>query len=426
MSGIRRSLLAAGLLGVLLCAGCGRDRASGPLKHEAYVWQRRWTASVQERVLEKSAAFSGITALAAEIEFAPEKTRVVRPDIDLARLRAARCPVSLALRIGPHRGVLSVGDDPTFAVVEATAREVVASARAAGLELAELHVDFDCPERSLPGFALWLRELRRIAAPARLTITALPSWLGASGIEEVLAATDGYVVQVHSIAPPGSAEGPLTLCDPAAARRAVEQAGRLGVAFRVALPTYGYAVAFDAQGRILRMLAEGSAANFPRNATVREVEADPAEMAALVQGWTRDRPAQMRGVIWYRLPMPGDSRNWPWETLSAILDGRTPRASLRVESRQPRPGLAEIFVMNDGETAEPLARALAVRLPTAVLASDGLQGYRAEQTAAATVVLRPPLSGMPSRISPGEERMTGWITYAPDAPAEVSVSFADE
>lgn len=82
-------------------------------------------------------------------------------------------------------------------------------------------------------------------------ITALPAWLNQPAFKRLISAVDDYVLQVHSLERPNSPEAAFTICDPAAARRAVERAAQFAVPFRVALPTYGYAIAYDRQGHFI-------------------------------------------------------------------------------------------------------------------------------------------------------------------------------
>src|SRR5439155_25472501 len=138
-------------------------------------------------------------------------------------------------------------------------------------------------------------------------------------------------------------------CDPHLARRSVERAGRLGIPFRVALPTYGYAFAFDPTGNFIGLSAEGPSRNWPEGSLLREAPAQPDAMARLVNEWTVDRPDALRGIIWYRLPVTGDRRNWSWPTLAAVMAGRVPVAKLSADLRKPQPGLAEIDLINEGD-----------------------------------------------------------------------------
>jgi len=65
------------------------------------------------------------------------------------------------------------------------------------------------------------------------------------------------VLQVHSLERPKDINTRFELCDSKAARRAVDLAGKVGVPFRVALPTYGYLIAFDSEGKYLGLSGRG-------------------------------------------------------------------------------------------------------------------------------------------------------------------------
>ena len=68
------------------------------------------------------------------------------------------------------------------------------------------------------------------------------------------------MLQVHSLERPKNFDAPFTLCDANAARRAVTWAAKIGVPFRVTLPTYGYLVAFAPGGQFVGLSAEETAA----------------------------------------------------------------------------------------------------------------------------------------------------------------------
>ena len=242
---------------------------------------------------------------------------------DAATLRQAGAPVSLALRVGPFPGPFTANDKVALFLGDLAA-SLVQRPKTNGVSVSELQVDFDCATSKLDGYRVWLEAIQRRVAPLPVTITALPSWLRSSAFKRLAQAAPNYVLQVHSVERPSSFDAPFTLCDPANAQRAVERAGRIGVPFRVALPTYGYVLAFDKSGKFLGLSAEGPARAWPADAKLRQVDSNPRELAALVQGWTARRPAAMRGVIWYRLPVATDSLNWRWPTLGALLAGRIP------------------------------------------------------------------------------------------------------
>lgn len=389
-------------------AGCDAGpRGTGPLAQDVYVWQRDWKPAVSEAVAARGAAFRRGVVLGAEIGWRGGP-QVVEVPFRADPLRSFPAGVGLALRVGSYSGPFRA-DDAAMAVVRGAATGLVARARAAGLEPVELQVDFDAAESRLDGYRVWAGELKRAVAPVPLTLTALPAWLDRRGFGELVRAVDGYVLQVHSLARPKSAVEPFALCDPVAARRAVERAGRLGVPFRVALPTYGYLLAFGTNGAFLGASAEGPSPARPEGTRYRELAADPRALAHLVADWTRDRPAAMSGLIWYRMPVPGDRWNWRWPTLASVMAGRAPEARLVVSERRDAaagPGLHEIVLRNDG-TADhhgPV-RVGAGWSGTAAVGMDGVRGFRVEAAGPEEILFTQPICRLPA----GESAIIGWV-----------------
>jgi len=298
----RLALAALGVL-LLLCALVTilvvrrERRAAGPIPQQAYVWQRSWTPAVREAVAQAS-GFEALVFLGTELDLRREP-----PGVAWVRFESpAGRPPGIALRAGSFPGRFQDSPLALNAMVEAGRRLVVAAKSTPF----ELQIDYDCPESKLADYAFLVRELKkRIDVP--IVITALPAWLGQKrAFADLIAAADGFVLQVHSLELPSDPRKEAVLCDPKAARRWVETAARFGRPFRVALPTYGYAVAFDAGGKLIGLSAEGPSLAWPAGATVKTVRSDPAAMAELVRGWTRDRPRELAGILWYRLPVPGD------------------------------------------------------------------------------------------------------------------------
>jgi hypothetical protein len=290
---------------------------------------------------------------------------------------------------------------------------LVAEARTNGVPPAELQLDFDCATSKLDGYRVWLEAIQGRVAPLPVTITALPSWLRSPAFRRLAQAAPNYVLQVHSVERPASFDAPFTLCDPADARRAVERAGRLGVPFRVALPTYGYVLAFATNGQFLGLSAEGPRRNWPASAKLREVSSNPLELAALLQGWTADRPAAMRGVIWYRLPVIVDNFNWRWPTLGAMLAARVPRESFHAGTRRVEPGLVEISLVNAGELDISSRLAVEARWSGARLVSgDGQRGFQLVDGGPSAASFQ--TQTQPARLRAGESIVVGWLRFDRD------------
>ncbi|MGE3309593.1 MAG: DUF3142 domain-containing protein [Limisphaerales bacterium] len=432
MAAIHRPLLsglAAGVLALALAlttASCRREpRASGALAHDAYLWQRAWTPEVKEAVHSQATAFGTLSILFGEIGWASGSPKFVRVASDAGVLReiGPSTRIGIALRVGPFSGPFEA-DDATARFLRSTASDCLRTAREAGIEVAEFQIDFDCPDRRLDGYRVWVAALRRDLAPVPLILTALPSWLNQRTFPALAKASDGFVLQVHSLARPANAQAPAILCDPASARRSVDRAARVapGVPFRVALPTYGYLLAFDADGDFLGASAEGPAPARPRGTLYRELNADPIAMAQLVADWTGDRPASMTGLIWYRLPVAGDRLNWRWPTLETVMAGTAPSARLVATPESPEPGrdigpgLIEVALTNRGSANFQGPVAIRVRWTGAQrLGADGIRGFEAIYQGSDEVLFTNAICRLPA----GEGGRIGWVRL--DSHAEITV-----
>jgi hypothetical protein len=413
---ILRFLRLAISIAALAASSCSRPpRAAGPLTHDVYVWQRVWSPEVVDAVSLRGTNFSALIALGAEVSWLDGKPSVRQVPLNFDSLRVAGTKVGLALRIGQFSGPFAANDERTRFFIR-LAESLVAAARTNTPAAGELQLDFDCAESKLDGYRVWVEAIRNAIKPIPLTITTLPSWLEHSAFKRLVAATDGYVLQVHSLERPKTPDAPFALCDPRLAAQAVERAGRLGIPFRVALPTYGYLLAFDPTGKFIGLSAEGPLRNWPEGSTLREVRAQPVAIAGLVRMWTRDRPEALNGIIWYRLPIAGDKLNWSWPTLTSVMAGRTPTFRLREELRKPQPGLVEIDLLNagDGDYEGPIQ--MKVRWSGArLIASDGWFGV--ENLDAGPDALR--FQARKLRLPAGDRRSIGWLRL--DKETEVQI-----
>jgi hypothetical protein len=392
-----------------------------PLVSEAYVWQRRWGSEVPEAIRRAAPSLGRIVVLAAELSFEGGKRRVVRVAIDHEVLRASGRPVGLALRVGPCPGPFDRGDDLSRFLAELAA-DLVSSARRKGLEPSEIEIDFDSAASKLDGYREWIEAIRPAVAPAPLAITALPSWLDRPAFVPLAAAAGRFVLQVHSLERPSGPDRPIVLCDPSAARRWVRRAGGLGIPFRVALPTYGYLVAFSGGGDFLGICAEGPRPAWPEDAVLKEVLADPEALAGLVREWGAERPSSLEGVIWYRLPVETDSLNWRWPTLAAVLRGRAPLPGLRAEASRTEPRLFEVSLRNAGEADARRGSSVRVRWKGAhLVGGDSFEGIDWIEVGPGEVMLRDGGDRPGGRIPPGGMRPLGWLRLSEEVEVDVRI-----
>jgi len=406
----------ASLLGVFTCVFLLPVRffatfksVTGPLDHSVYVWQRNWGEPVRTAVRNAANEVSGFVVLVGEISWNSGEMKFVSADTDYRLLAELQKPVGIALRVGPYPDKFTPGGKAVTHIADIS-RSLVNKAAANGLAISEFQLDFDCPESKLNSYRHLLEGLRGSIGDVPLTITALPSWLKHRSFTRLAKLTDGYVLQVHSLERPKSIDEPMVLCNRESSLIWVRQAGRIGVDFRVALPTYGYYVAFDVGGKFKGLIAEGQSRSWDCQTRLVKVSSNPTKMAGLVSAWKANRPACMKGIIWYRLPVEGDELNWPSVTLSTIIAGKVLLNSLRVEIDYPSKGLAEIMLVNDGHTDQRSDLPINVECPQEkIIACDGMRGYSMVNRTTDGFVMEHDSSKEFSTIRPGQRLKTGWI-----------------
>ncbi len=368
----------------LLMAGCRRSevagkpgvgQAAGKLRQEIYVWQRLWTPAVAASVTMAQERGLGLSILAAEVEWSEAQPRLIRPKVDWKRAAHASGGVGLAVRIGPWSGPFGAEDAVTRRI-SGWIRETLTQAREGGCEPVELQIDFDAATSKLAGYRNWLRVFRKAVTPLPVSCTVLPDWLRSPLLQEMVRECGSYVLQVHAVERARADEAAPRLLHADSARRWVEQAAALGVPFRVALPTYRSVVGFDADGKIVGIDSEGPARVWPRGTKVVTFVSPATEIAGLVEQWTRGRPAMLQGILWYRLPVAGESRNWTWKTLEPVMAGRAPLGKLLARAEGGNP--MDIFLANEGEAEVSWPESVLVQVPASsggITAADALGGY---------------------------------------------------
>jgi hypothetical protein len=387
------------------------------LAREVYVWQRAWNSAVRTSVAEKGEQFEKVVVLAAEVSWKESRLEWVSVPVDFTLLKRGPFAAGMAIRINKIPLPL---DQKSVANLIGGVEDLLREARSQGFSPAEMQLDFDSPEARLGDYKEILQMARKAVNPIPLSITALPSWLNAPEFPGLLAAVDSFVLQVHSLRGPKRLEAEYTLCDPIEAKRAVAKASLAGKRFRIALPTYGYLLAFDKAGNYLGLSAEGPLPEWPAGTQLRTVRAEPAAMVSLVQEWKMHPPANCTGLIWYRLPISSDQLNWSWQTFVSVMNGRNPIAKIETVLRQPQPRLVEIALRNSGDLDAQFPGELVVKSSGAkFIAGDALIGYTAEEAAPNKWVLS---RGQPDQIRPDETRVVGWIRLDQDAKVEVEIT----
>jgi hypothetical protein len=395
-------------LATFFSIGCRQavPTASGPLTQRGYLWQRVWTSAVTDALTQAETQLDGVVILGAEIGWSGQNPQTISASIDWGALKNWTKPVAIALRVAPFPGPFEKDDASARRIAE-MAKFLLAAAKAHGVHLREFQLDFDCAEKNLNGYRLWLQTLRPIIRPVRLVITALPAWLDQPEFTALVQEVDGYVLQVHSV-PTAKETGHATLCDVVLARKWVSRAAELKLPFSVALPTYRCLAGYDSTGKLLGVAMDSVNPAWPPATNLLEFAADADTLANLVKEWQRARPPELSELLWYRVPIATDVRNWRWTTLSAVMEGRVPVHKLEVVKMGENP--VDLAISNAGEADDRGNVIVTVSWNHAsLLACDALPGWTVRTERERAVFT--PVAGFRSQLPPGGQRSIGWLRY---------------
>ncbi|WP_148260576.1 DUF3142 domain-containing protein [Achromobacter xylosoxidans] len=372
---------------LLLLAACGKQ---ADLPGDAYVWQRVWTPPVSQALADSADIVRAWRVLMGEMN--PDG-RWFTAAPDLAALAAAKRPVIMVLRL----------DGRADALPSAEVLARIAAARSAwrdaGVALAGIEIDYDCPTSKLPAYAAFLAALKPGLGPdLPLSITALPTWLNGSGLDELLRIPDEAVLQVHAVLSP---EQGLFNAKRASAWLTAF-ADRTQRPWRVALATYGSRVSWNDDGSIAAVESERSA--LLPGGRASELVATPASMAAFVDEIHRSRPPGLAGIVWFRLPTARDERAWSPTTWRAVLTRQPLLPTLSVTARATGGNGAQDLILSNGGNADA-ALPFAIRWDGACRAADGINGYTLEHDSGGAFLRR----SQDGLLHAGGQRNIGWI-----------------
>ncbi|UPG95766.1 DUF3142 domain-containing protein [Luteibacter aegosomatissinici] len=371
---------------IALLIACGR--APAPLTHDAYIWQRQWTPSLRSAVDASHDVVRDWRVLVAQAS-RDGRFQVFAPDRE--SLAASGRPLILVVRI-----------DGRLATFDAAAlRERIARIAADWPQAAGVEIDYDCPTARLPAYAAFLRDLKPALGKTPLSITALPTWIGSSELDAVLAIPDESVLQVHAVQAP---QAGLFNAD-VAANWVSNYARHTHKPFRVALPTYGSRVSWNEDGTLLAVESEQAA--LAAGAVSSELYASADTVLAFVQHLSADRPRGLAGIVWFRLPTTDDTRAWSLATWRGVVTNQLDRAPLRLHLRDAGNGASDVLLENPA--AADAAAPARVALPAGCELADGIDGYRLEPNSTTPILV----AALARPLRAHTTRAIGWARCRP-------------
>jgi hypothetical protein len=400
-----------------LCPACFNNFSRAPhppLDTAFYVWQRAWSPEIREAIDRAKSASNAFLVLCGEFHANDNAIAFESVEPDWAALAEARVDATLVFRARSElaRALSSNTRDVTSARLVQTLQASMEAASRAGVHVAGLQMDYDCPTAQLEPYAAFIKTLRQAVPQTPLSITALPTWLPDPAFRALAATVDHYVLQVHSFERPKLMDKPLTICEAKQAATWIEQAERVGKPYRLALPTYGYRVAFDPDGHFAGIDAENEQNIWPASYQVKEAMANPREIAAIVARVQQNPPNHLRGIVWFRLPISTDKRNWTWDTLRAVMAGQAPAETCTAELRDPQPGLLEVWVKNTGDISTTSQVRVTLQGKTGdCIANDCVNGFDRLDEKPESTILRGPVPRSDRAV------MAAWFRFPLDKPS---------
>lgn len=405
---------------------CLSALSGGDLSHQAYVWQRNWSPRLTAAIEQHTAELDGLTVLVTEISSLADGGRAVRIPVNFDVLRATDRPITLAVRAGHHSGPFDAKQAMTKRLLHEV-RGALDAAAEGGVVPAAVEIDFDCATSKLEGYAEWLRLLRSVLGDVSLSITTLPTWMNRpQAFGDLVRLTDHFVLQVHSVKRPDSIESDVALCDADDALRWVGSAARCGVPFHVALPTYGYRVAFDQSGALVQVTGEDASPFDNPDLRYHVIRAEPLAMVQLVRTLNQAMAMTCEGIIWYRLPIGEERLNWDPRTWRAVMAGQVAASDWLVEAVESADGLIEIQVEQRSPLAVAPPQQVMVEFRDAsVLAWDGQRNYSVNTRADHALIWQWPESMTAPLLPQGTRWTIGWLRLDGEAKLKLTTIVND-
>ena len=360
---------------------CGQSAQANHFKHDAYIWQRVWTAELKREIQQQAALFRQLRCFAAQRDV---QGNWLYPAIDVALVKS----------LSALQWVWVIRIDGAQADIDSSElqREITLLRTVLGSD-AKLELDFDCASSQLPRYAKLLAALKQSGEIIR--ITALPSWHSSAALPKVLALCDHVTLQVHAVEnpKPGASSG---LFDPVRALQWLSDFDAICPCdLSVALPTYGAVRYSDSNGKsLIRHESEFS----PRENFGELLMPDARELKRFLTQLDSKQWRKLKRIVWFRLTFPNDKLALAPQSVAALVKNQPLLAKIIAFQAPNRVGGFDVFLRNDGN--------LAGRLPDRIevlnaCSAEGLAGY----AFSGAQLVREKFA----ELKPGKVLAVGWI-----------------
>ncbi|RYG30948.1 DUF3142 domain-containing protein [bacterium] len=350
------------LFTALLAAGCRRAPLP-PAEIGMWYWHTPFRVTDQEWQDLKAIGVKTLYVRAGTLVTDGKEIKLILPQRWESKAK------DVVLTFNFHPGLVSHMEELSTETIAAGTLACIRDARTkaanAGIQASGIQLDIDCPTRLLPRYREILDRVRTgLPAGETFSITALPTWLASKHFPALAEAVDFVVPQfyegrtgktIHEIAP---------ITDPEGLRKGLAALARLDVPCYIGLATYGHALQYDGEGRLVSVYGGLSAEDALRHPALEPLSsspvdgkghptADPAKaigedllLLRAISGDDRgrgrgyglayllptplmverqmaafraERPSGAKGVIFYRFPEPGESMTLPLASVAKAM-----------------------------------------------------------------------------------------------------------
>lgn len=298
----------------------------------------------------------------------------------------------------------------------------------AGLDIAGIQFDFDCPTRLLSRYAdlvaLVKGRLKSLRHPI-VSATGLMSWLGSRGAVALSQQLDFMVPQAYEGKTGKTLADMRPVSDEEDFRRRIGLADGLACPFYVGLPAYGHGFLFDPQGNLLNIYRQIEPGEMMRHPAFKFISAFPSNReghrANSAQDWVGEEILKFRAVLPARNGEGyGDTLGFTVPTPALLT--KMLRAAREVQSPNCLGGIIYRMPQGESETTIPwkaLTEALESKFPapklkfTAASTRDTFDMIESDR----------PTAEAPKDLNLDIENVGGMTFLSPDA-VEVEVKLA--
>lgn len=322
------------------------------LPQQLYIWQRVWTAEHQQTLEQSRPHFSALRVLALQYMATAQGPLWHQADVNMALLKKDGRPVTLVLRLDGQIPKL-----PQQSLMHKI-KPILALYQQAGIALAGIEIDYDCARSQLAAYRLWLTNLRAELSKERpkalpLGITALPDWLQSAEFGPLTAQVSQVTMQLHAVLSPQQG-----LFAPKLAKKwAIAAAAKSQSPLYFALPAYHSALISPAPDHKTTQPANAAPQYWVESEVPLDIQGERRELwvePAMMQQWLvwlyQQQFANLKGIVWFRLPLPSDQRSWAYRTLAAVATQQPLKANLQLRLQKTPAGF-DLIAENHGNLA---------------------------------------------------------------------------